>query len=162
VLSALLFGYGVGVGMATAQLTSLLLADVPRDESGQASGLQSAIRQLGSALGVALLGSLLIGRLAASTQANLTASGLPAQAVDGITAAVKDSAGVVIASLQSGPGGPAAAQAATDAMITASRLTLFFAATALLVGLLATLALPREAAMPARPPRNLRATRVRR
>ena len=59
-----LFVYGVGVGMATAQLTSLLLPDVPPDESGQASGLQSSIRQLGSASGVAALGGLLIARLA--------------------------------------------------------------------------------------------------
>jgi EmrB/QacA subfamily drug resistance transporter len=146
VLCAFLFVYGIGVGMATAQLTSLLLADVPRDESGQASGLQSAIRQLGSALGVALLGSLLIGRLAAGTHANLSALGLPTQAIDSVTSAVKDSAGIAIASLQAQPGVAAAAQAATDAMVSASRVTLFVAAAALFVGLLATLALPREAA----------------
>ncbi len=46
-----LFGYGLGVGMATAQLTSVILAEIPVAESGQASGLQSTFRQLGSALG---------------------------------------------------------------------------------------------------------------
>ncbi len=56
-LTTWLFVYGVGVGFATAQLTSLLLRDVPLDESGLASGLQS-VRQIGSALGVALLGGL--------------------------------------------------------------------------------------------------------
>ena len=145
VLAALLFCYGVGVGMATAQLTSLLLSDVPRDESGQASGLQSSIRQLGSALGVALLGGLLIGRLASATRDNLAALQLPAQAVEGITSAVKGSAGIAIAGLQAQPGGQAVARAASEAMIHATRVTTGAAALALVVGLLATVALPRRA-----------------
>ena len=58
VIAAWLFLYGAGVGLATAQLTSVILADVPVEQSGQASGLQSTFRQLGSSLGVALLGAL--------------------------------------------------------------------------------------------------------
>ena len=61
-----LFLYGIGVGMATAQLTSVILAEIPVAESGQASGLQSTFRQLGSALGVAILGTLLITTLGRS------------------------------------------------------------------------------------------------
>ncbi|WP_395693635.1 MFS transporter [Nocardioides sp.] len=146
VLCVFLFVYGVGVGMATAQLTSLILSDVPRDESGQASGVQSSIRQLGSALGVALLGGLLISRLGAATRDNLTALGLPARAVDGVTSAVTDSAGIAIAGLQAHPATQSVAQAASDAMVHASQVTLWLAAAALLVGLLATVALPRTAA----------------
>ncbi|MGA8046479.1 MAG: MFS transporter, partial [Dermatophilaceae bacterium] len=81
-LCAVLFLYGVGVGMATAQLTSLLLHDVPVDESGQASGLQSTVRQLGSALGVAVLGGFLISSLGRVTRDNLEALSLPASVVD--------------------------------------------------------------------------------
>ena len=76
-LCACLFVHGLGVGMATAQLTSLLVHDVPVDESGQASGLQSTVRQLGSALGVAVLGGLLIGSLGRTTEASLAALSLP-------------------------------------------------------------------------------------
>jgi EmrB/QacA subfamily drug resistance transporter len=144
-ICVLLFVYGVGVGMATAQLTSLLLSDVPRDESGQASGVQSAIRQLGSALGVALLGGLLIARLAAGTRDNLTALGLPGQVVDSVASAVKETAGIAIAGLQTKPGGQVVATAASDAMVAASRVTLFAAAAALALGVLATIALPRAA-----------------
>ncbi len=146
-----LFVYGVGVGFATAQLTSLLLADVPTDQSGQASGLQSSVRQLGSALGVALLGGFLIGRLAGATRTNLLGLGLPPQAVTGITAAVKDSAGVAIAGLQAQPGQEAVAHAAAQAMVHASRLTTGLAAIALLIGVAATLALPRGTDPHARP-----------
>ncbi len=143
-LCAWLFLYGVGVGMATAQLTSLLLTDVPVDESGQASGLQSTVRQLGSALGVAVLGGLLISTLGRSTRSNLEALSLPSSVVDKVTAAVSDSAGTAIAALQAQPSASAVATAATDAMVHASRLTTGFAAVALVVGLLATFRLPRE------------------
>jgi len=144
-LCALLFLYGVGVGMATAQLTSLLLHDVPVGESGLASGLQSSVRQLGSALGVAVLGGFLIASLGRTTQSNLAALSLPTDVVDRVTAAVTDSAGTAIAGLQAQPGGAAIAQAAGDAMIHASRLTTGLAAIALVVGLLATFRLPRSA-----------------
>jgi EmrB/QacA subfamily drug resistance transporter len=140
-----LFVYGMGVGMATAQLTSLLLHDVPVDESGQASGLQSSVRQLGSALGVAVLGGLLIGTLGRATEANLTALSLPPATVTSVSSAVTESAGTAIAGLQAQPALTAVAQAASDAMITASRLTTAFAAVALVIGLLATFRLPRTA-----------------
>lgn len=67
VIAAWLFLYGAGVGLATAQLTSVIMADVPVAQSGQASGLQSTFRQLGSSLGVALLGALFFTTLG-STQ----------------------------------------------------------------------------------------------
>ena len=143
-LTLWLFVYGVGVGMATAQLTSLLLSDVPADESGQASGLQSTVRQLGSALGVALLGGLLVSQLASATRDRLGALGLPNGTVDSLTSAVKESAGVAIAGLQSNPATQHAGDAAAAAMVHASRVTTGVAALALAVGLLATFALPRS------------------
>ncbi|MFZ2502528.1 MAG: MFS transporter [Nocardioides sp.] len=144
-VAAWLFLYGAGVGMATAQLTSLLLRDVPAQQSGQASGLQSSVRQVGSALGVALLGGLLVGNLARQTRENLQALNLDGSQIEAITAAVKESAGIHIAALQA-PGGEAAiARAAGEAMIHASQLTTGAAAAALALGLLASFALPREA-----------------
>ena len=143
-LTLWLFVYGVGVGMATAQLTSLLLSDVPADESGQASGLQSTVRQLGSALGVALLGGLLVNQLASATRDRLASLGLPSGTVDSLTSAVKESAGVAIAGLQANPATQPAGDAAAAAMVHASRVTTGAAALALVIGLLATFALPRS------------------
>jgi hypothetical protein len=48
--------YGLGVGAATAQLSALVLADVPASRNGLASGISSAVRQLGSTMGVGVLG----------------------------------------------------------------------------------------------------------
>lgn len=140
-----LFLYGVGVGWATAQLTSLLLSDVPREESGQASGLQSTVRQLGSALGVALLGGLLVTQLAARTREGLAGLSLPGEVVDPLVTAVKDSAGTAIAGLQRDPTMGSVADAAAQAMVEASKVTTAAGSVALLVGLLATFALPRQA-----------------
>ena len=137
-----LFLYGVGVGMATAQLTSVILAEIPVAESGQASGLQSTFRQLGSALGVAILGTLLIGTLGRSTTSALEDVGAPAPVVTQVTDAVTGSAGAVIPSLQAVPATAAYGDAASDAMIHASKVTTGIAALVIAVGLAATVALP--------------------
>jgi EmrB/QacA subfamily drug resistance transporter len=137
-----LFGYGVGVGMATAQLTSVILADIPVAESGQASGLQSTFRQLGSALGVAILGTLLISTLGAATASNLESTRLPSQAQQQVVSTVKTSAGTAIPALQARPATEAAGDAAAAAMVTASKVTTGAAAAIIALGLLATLALP--------------------
>jgi EmrB/QacA subfamily drug resistance transporter len=55
--------YGLGVGAATAQLSALVLADVPASRNGLASGVSSAVRQLGSTLGVGLLGAVFTAAL---------------------------------------------------------------------------------------------------
>ena len=55
--------YGLGVGAATAQLSALVLVDVPASRNGLASGISSAVRQLGSTLGVGLLGMVFTGAL---------------------------------------------------------------------------------------------------
>ena len=58
-LAACLFVYGVGLGFASAQLTSTVLRDVPVEQSGMGSATQSSVRQIGAALGSALAGSML-------------------------------------------------------------------------------------------------------
>lgn len=145
-IAAWLFLYGAGVGMATAQLTNVILADVPVAESGQASGLQSTFRQLGSALGVALLGGLLITSLGRSTSDQLTAAGVPEAQQTRVIDAVTGSAGAAIPALRADPGTRAAGDVATAAMIRASKVTTGVAAGVIGLGLAATLALPKTPA----------------
>ncbi|MGV8908073.1 MAG: MFS transporter [Propionicimonas sp.] len=59
VLTGLLVVYGLGLGLAAAQLTSVVLHDVPVAQSGAASATQSTVRQLGSAVGAAVAGTIL-------------------------------------------------------------------------------------------------------
>lgn len=70
-VSPFLFIYGFGVGMATAQLTNVILADVPQNKIGQASGSQSTVRQIGSALGIAILGTALFTTTASAVQSRV-------------------------------------------------------------------------------------------
>ncbi len=136
VTSPLLLIYGMGVGLATAQLTGVVLVDVPVEQSGQGSGTQSTSRQIGSALGIAILGTVLFAGLGALLTNELADMNVPAEANTAIVAAVTDSAGTVIPALDQQPGGAPVKVAAQDAFTTATRYTAFTAAGFLVVGLL--------------------------
>ena len=98
VLAVPLFVYGLGVGFATAQLTSIVLSDVPPERSGLASGANSTMRQVGSALGIAILGTVLFSGLVTGANANL-AKALPDMdpvCIELITTLVDESAGQIL------------------------------------------------------------------
>ncbi|MBD3783025.1 MAG: DHA2 family efflux MFS transporter permease subunit [Micrococcales bacterium] len=141
VTAPLLFVYGVGVGFATAQLTGVVLADVPVQRSGQGSGTQSTSRQVGSAFGIAILGTVLFTVLGARLEASLTDQGVPQQARTGIVEAVKGSAGAAIPGLARDPRTAAAAEDAKVAFTEATRVSAATAAGFLVVGLLTSLSL---------------------
>ena len=102
-----LFIYGIGVGFATAQLTGVIMIDVKPDKAGQASGSQSTARQIGSAMGIAVIGTTLFTSTAVILRAKLDALNLDshffsADAKQGISNAVVDSAGGAIPGLKQG------------------------------------------------------------
>jgi hypothetical protein len=76
--------HGVGVGGATAQLSMLVLGDVPAPRSSLASRISTAVRQLGSSLGVALLGLLFSGVVGRTSE---TLAEQPVQEMAGARAA---------------------------------------------------------------------------
>ncbi|KJL28316.1 DHA2 family efflux MFS transporter permease subunit [Microbacterium oxydans] len=136
-----LFVYGLGVGLATAQLTGVVLADVPVAESGAASGTQSTSRQLGAALGVAILGTVLFSSTAGLLGSALDDRGLPAAQRDQIVSAVVDSAGGAIAGLEANPETAAIAGDAKQAFSDGTRYAAWTAAGFLALGLLSTISL---------------------
>ena len=137
-LAATLFVYGIGVGFATAQVTNVVLNDVPEQNSGQASGIQSAFRQLGSALGIAVLTTTFFSALGSTLKTNLTAQGTPPEQADGLTRAVTDSAGAAIEGLAAQPHTQFVADAARDAMTHSVTLAGYIAAGVIVLGLIAT------------------------
>jgi MFS family permease len=54
-MSLPLFICGVGMGLIVAPITDMVLTDVPRKDSGSASGLLGMTQQLGTAIGIALV-----------------------------------------------------------------------------------------------------------
>ena len=95
-IAPFLFLYGVGVGLATAQLTGVIMVDVPMEKTGQGSGSQSTVRQIGSALGIAVIGTMLFTGTESSLQDRLDEIGVPVANQAVIVEAVVDSAGAVI------------------------------------------------------------------
>lgn len=99
-LAPFLFIYGLGIGLATAQLTGVIMVDVPAENIGQASGSQSTVRQIGSALGIAVLGTVLFTATQTSLETRLTELNVPAEQSSQVVNAVVDSAGAAIPFLE--------------------------------------------------------------
>ncbi len=91
-----LFVYGLGIGLATAQLTGVIMVDVPFEKAGQGSGTQSTARQVGSALGIAVLGTMLFTGTQGSIDARLAELDVPSKQATQISQIVVDSAGSAI------------------------------------------------------------------
>ncbi|MCE1174147.1 MAG: MFS transporter [Propionibacteriales bacterium] len=67
-----LAGYGLGLGLAAAQLTSTVLREVPDEWAGAAAATQSTVRQVGSAVGAAIAGTVLAVGFAVTVPAQLS------------------------------------------------------------------------------------------
>ncbi|WP_420099388.1 MFS transporter [Corynebacterium sp.] len=128
--------YGFGVGTADAQLPSLVLRDIPVERSGQGSGVQSTAQELGSAMGIAIIGTVLFTSLSWQLGSALERTSLGSAEREATVAVVVDSAGTAIPGLE----GEVRA-AADDALSDATRNAALAGAAFLVAGLLATLAL---------------------
>lgn len=137
--SPILLVYGMGVGLATAQLTSVVLADVPLDRSGQGSATQSTARQTGSALGIAVLGTAFFTTLQLGTESRLSDALAASPSLQPLVDSVTATSGGNIASLAADPQTAFIADAARAAMTDGASLAGWIAAGALVIGLLTSL-----------------------
>ena len=119
-IAPFLFLYGVGVGLATAQLTGVIMVDVPMDKTGQGSGSQSTVRQIGSALGIAVIGTMLFTGTESSLQNRLDAVGVSTANQTVIVDTVVESAGAVIPQLSAIVAATGVETATADAIQEAS------------------------------------------
>jgi EmrB/QacA subfamily drug resistance transporter len=88
---------GFGIGIVMAPMTSAVMASAPIEKAGSASGILSTMRQLGSVLGIAVMGAVLQNRAVAYIgdavgarldPLPLIPADVKAQIVDGATSAV--------------------------------------------------------------------------
>ncbi|WP_405061565.1 MFS transporter [Kribbella sp. NBC_01505] len=63
--------FGIGLGLAYASMTSLIVQSVPREHTGAATGMNANIRTIGGSIGTALASSIITG--------HLQPNGLPAE-----------------------------------------------------------------------------------
>ncbi len=150
--------YGLGLGLASAQLTGTVLRDVPVTQSGQGSATQSTVRQVGSALGTAFAGAALSIALALTLPASLGSAGFSGSAADTVADATRQSAGTTIAQLRAqgtdsrlGDQTPAVVDALAAGFADATRWALLVASLFLLLGLVGALRLRRAAGREAVP-----------
>jgi len=142
-IAAILVIYGLGLGLASAQLTSTVLRDVPPKQSGQGSATQSTVRQVGSALGTAFSGAALSVALAVTLPNALARGGVTGEAADQVAAQTRQSAGTTIEILrQQGSASPFGSdtnrvvQALADGFSDGTRAAMLVAVVFLALGLL--------------------------
>ena len=135
------FVYGLGIGFATAQLTGVILRDVPAEVSGQASAVQSTARQIGAAIGTAILGSILAGTTSHSLVGRLQEIGVKPDLVTVYSDFVTDTAGQLIQFLILQPQGELLVAAARDAFTSGTRWVALAATVLVGVGFAASLRL---------------------
>jgi EmrB/QacA subfamily drug resistance transporter len=144
--------YGLGLGLVLSQINNLTLSSVPAAEAGEASGVTNTFRQIGSALGAAIIGAVLLTSIVNDLQATVAESGrIPAAVKPEIDNQLRQQA----SSLAFGSGGlferlpPAARGEMTTARRVATtdgnRKALLYGAGFVLLGLLASTRLPRRA-----------------
>ncbi|HET6671897.1 MAG TPA: DHA2 family efflux MFS transporter permease subunit [Agromyces sp.] len=145
-LAIVLAVYGLGLGLASAQLTGTVLADVPPEQSGQGSATQSTVRQVGSALGTAVIGAVLAAGLAVSLPQQLDGvDGVDAAAATQLETQTEQSAGSNLPGLRAQGTPDDVVDALTAGMTAASRAALLSAAGFLVLGLGSSLVLDRQA-----------------
>jgi EmrB/QacA subfamily drug resistance transporter len=136
-----LFVYGMGVGFATAQLTGVVLKDVPVAASGQGSGTSSTSRQIGSALGIAVIGTVLFSTAQFALESSLADRNVPDAISAPIVAAVIDSAGGAISGLEANPATADFASDAKDAISAGTSAAAYLAAGFLAMAMVASFSL---------------------
>ena len=70
--------FGIGLGMVNGQISHAAVSAMPPSQAGLASGIASASRQMGQALGVAVTGSLLNANLHGPARTDFVAASRPA------------------------------------------------------------------------------------
>ncbi|QRY62014.1 DHA2 family efflux MFS transporter permease subunit [Gordonia sp. PDNC005] len=150
-LALILAVYGIGVGFATAQVTNVVLADVPETDNGQAAGIQSAFRQLGSALGIAILTTVFFTTLGSRVSDQLTADGMDASEAGQHADTITSTAGAAIEGFAAAPGTAPVADAGRVAMTDGIMVGGYIAAGFVFLGLVASLLIPAMNSAAAKP-----------
>ena len=105
-----MFVMAAGMGLTMSPMTDLIMSSVPRDKAGVGSAMNDTTRELGTTLGVAVLGSVLSSAYSAGLPAGIEQ--LPADAREAVTGSL---GGALAVSEQIG--GPLGAQLAEAAKV---------------------------------------------
>lgn len=103
---------GAGVGLTMSPSTAAITSSLPDEKQGVAASLNDTVRELGAAVGIALIGSVL--NAAYRTNVEAAAAGLPTEAADAVEEGI---GGALVVAGQLGPDGVALVDAARGAFV---------------------------------------------
>ena len=99
-VSVALVVLGIGMGLIASQLGNVIQSSVEVADRGEAGGLQYTAQQLGSALGTALIGAIVIGALVVAFVDNIESNeAVPAEITDAVEISVNEQASFVASDL---------------------------------------------------------------
>ncbi|MEV8415655.1 DHA2 family efflux MFS transporter permease subunit [Streptomyces niveus] len=129
VLCVVFFVQGAGMAHIMPPVTVTVMQSLPREKAGSGSAVNNTFRQVGGALGVAVLGSLLSSTYRGEIEGHLGA----------VPAAARDTAGESIEATMAvaeklGPAGAPLMSSASDAFLTAMHVTALGSAGVALIG----------------------------
>jgi EmrB/QacA subfamily drug resistance transporter len=138
--------HGLGIGFATSQLTNVVLSDIPPQKAGSASGAAGMVRQVGTALGIALIGAIFVSQASTKVSQNLRADKtIPSPVAEQVSAGISDGVGGGGAPKGADPKSPLGKQienAVSDGVAGAARPATAFAGTVVVIGALLSLLVP--------------------
>jgi EmrB/QacA subfamily drug resistance transporter len=151
-LGASLFVAGLGLGLSMTPATTLIMSSVPTRKAGIGSSMNDTSREVGGALGVAVLGTI-----QKTYYASAVAGVIPAGLADAQRVIAESGLGGALAVAESiGPEGSAFAQSARDAFVAAMAPTFWTAFACAAAAALGVLAVFRRSSDPARAPMDSR------
>jgi EmrB/QacA subfamily drug resistance transporter len=146
-LALYFFIQGAGMANVLPPATESIMASVPRDRAGVGSAVQNTVRQVGGALGVAVLGSLISNVYRSHIDPALT--GLPAGVRNAASSSI--SAAYAVAA-HAGPVAGRLTRSANDAFVTAMHWAAGASAVVAILGVIVVLLwIPRRSATIATP-----------
>jgi len=86
--------YGAGMGLVMSQINNMTLSALPVEYAGEASGVNNTTRQLGSSLGSAIIGAVLLSALSANVTTGVQKSTvIPDQVKTSVISSLKNEGG---------------------------------------------------------------------
>jgi nitrate/nitrite transporter NarK len=136
--------HGIGIGFATSQLTNVVLSDIPPQKAGSASGAAGMVRQVGTALGIALIGAIFVSQATGHVRHDLRrASDIPPAVQQNVVAGVSDGVGGgAPAVARDTPIGERVSEIISDAVTRAAQPAVAFAGVVVTAGAIISLLVP--------------------
>ncbi len=144
--------YGIGIGFGASQLTNVILEHIPRTKTGVVSGANTTARQVGMALGVAVMGALLTAQTVRRATTDIAAAALASDVKTHALSRIH-----VLGTNFAPPPGTSTHDLATlrnvleSAVASGARFALVFATVVVMIGAIVSFLIPRSEPPPVDP-----------